>query len=371
MRIQKATFNYNAWMALYTEPVASDLEIKYKAMAEGAFAFLRATFYRWMQVWPQVCAPFAKAPVVLAVGDLHVENFGTWRDAEGRLVWGINDFDEVAHLPYTIDLSRLATSALLAIEENHLHLTPIAACAAILGGYQEGLTQGGCPFVLAEKHGWLRRLSTGELRNPERFFQKMSVLPELEGAVPESAQVALEHLLPARGVSYRLRRRVAGLGSLGRPRYVALMEWEGGLIVREAKALLPSAAFLATGQEKVPEIYYQAMLDRSVRCRDPFVRLEGHWIVRRLAPDCSRIELAQLPRKRDEEQLLHAMGFETANVHLATPKQRTAVLEHVNTLKPSMLYDAAQRMVEATLLDWKKWRESPYPASKPTRKARK
>ena len=30
----------------------------------------------------------------LSVGDLHVENFGTWRDSEGRLIWGINDFDE-------------------------------------------------------------------------------------------------------------------------------------------------------------------------------------------------------------------------------------------------------------------------------------
>src|SRR5260370_32652719 len=47
---------------------------------------------------------------VLAVGDLHVENFGTWRDAEGRLTWGVNDFDEAYPLPYTIDLARLATS---------------------------------------------------------------------------------------------------------------------------------------------------------------------------------------------------------------------------------------------------------------------
>jgi uncharacterized protein (DUF2252 family) len=23
-----------------------------------------------------------------------VENFGAWRDVEGRLIWGINDFDE-------------------------------------------------------------------------------------------------------------------------------------------------------------------------------------------------------------------------------------------------------------------------------------
>ena len=44
------------------------------------------------------------------VGDLHVENFGTWRDVEGRLVWGVNDFDEAYALPYTNDLVRLVAS---------------------------------------------------------------------------------------------------------------------------------------------------------------------------------------------------------------------------------------------------------------------
>ena len=51
---------------------------------------------------------------VLAVGDIHLENFGTWRDADGRLVWGVNDFDEAAQMPYVLDLVRLAASALLA-----------------------------------------------------------------------------------------------------------------------------------------------------------------------------------------------------------------------------------------------------------------
>ena len=57
---------------------------------------------------------------MLAVGDMHVENFGTWRDAEGRLVWGVNDFDEAAKMPYTIDLVRLAASAMLAGGAGHL-----------------------------------------------------------------------------------------------------------------------------------------------------------------------------------------------------------------------------------------------------------
>ena len=37
--------------------------------------------------------------------------------------------------------------------------------------------------------------------------------------------------------------------------------------------------------------------------------LKQHWIVRRLAPDCSRIELAELPEEQDAVRLLHSMGY--------------------------------------------------------------
>ncbi len=80
MKIQKASRQYEAWLGRHTKIVESDLELKHQHMAEDPFQFLRATFYRWAQIWPQVCADLSKAPRVLAVGDLHVENFGTWRD---------------------------------------------------------------------------------------------------------------------------------------------------------------------------------------------------------------------------------------------------------------------------------------------------
>ena len=148
-------------------------------MAEAVFPFLRATFYRWMQIWPEVCPDLAKAPRVLAVGDLHVENFGTWRDLEGRLVWGVNDFDEAAVLPYTIDLVRLATSALFAIEEGHLAVKPKDACASILQGYEESLAHGGRPYVLEEENAWLRQIATGVLRDPVHFWKRMDSLPRI------------------------------------------------------------------------------------------------------------------------------------------------------------------------------------------------
>ena len=112
-------------------------------MAQSEFSFFRATFYRWLQIWPEICSDLQRAPRVLAVGDLHVENFGTWRDSDGRLVWGINDFDEANYFPYAIDLVRLATSALLAARESHLAVNAREAANAILEGYRAAMKQAG------------------------------------------------------------------------------------------------------------------------------------------------------------------------------------------------------------------------------------
>src|SRR5712664_288327 len=129
--IVEATARYEAWLAERIPLVKADLELKHHAMTAGIFPFLRATFYRWAATWRALAGDVAAAPTVLAVGDLHVENFGTWRDAEGRLVWGVNDFDEAWPLPYTNDLVRLATSALLAIGYHDMAIEPKHSAAAI------------------------------------------------------------------------------------------------------------------------------------------------------------------------------------------------------------------------------------------------
>ncbi len=93
-----------------------------------------------------------------------------------------------------------------------------------------------------------------------------------------------------------------------------------------------------------------------MRAVDPYVRLKGRWIVRRLAPDCSRVELSSMPKERDEAKLLHAMGFETANVHLGTPRVAAAILRDLGKRRGHWLHDAAARMVKTTTEDWQEWR---------------
>ena len=356
MKFREATERYEAWLTGKTPIVAADLERKHQHMAEAAFPFFRATFYRWAQVWPKACRDLERAPTVLAVGDLHVENFGTWRDIEGRLVWGVNDLDEVCPMPYTLDLVRLTTSAHLALAANHLSLKPTDACDAVLEGYTEGLESGGAPVVLGERHHWLRQLALSELRDPVLFWQKMNALPTFTGRVPKGALRGLERMLPEAGLEYRVAHRVAGLGSLGRQRFVAIADWHGGKVAREAKALLTSAWVWANGGSK--KIFYEAALERAVRCRDPFVRRRGRWIVRRLAPDCSRVEMASLPKGRDEYRLLAEMAKETANIHLGTPKAVKAVRRDLKGRPARWLHAAAQTMVEATIKDWREWKAS-------------
>jgi hypothetical protein len=357
MNIVKATHRFEEWLGRHTRLVKPDLRLKHQRMAEAVFPFLRATFYRWMQIWPEVCADLAKAPPVLAVGDLHVENFGTWRDIEGRLVWGINDFDEAAVLPYTIDLVRLATSAMLAIADGHLALKPKDACTAILEGYKESLASHGRPYVLEEENTWLRQIATGVLRDPVHFWQKMESLPRI-GELPVSAREAVEHLMPERGLNYRTVRRIAGLGSLGHIRVVAIALCQGARIAREAKALVSSSVYWAKGDEGPSEILYQAIISRAVRDLDPFVQLRGRWIVRRLSPHCSRIELSVLPTNRDELRLLSAMGWETANIHLGTVDSQRFIRRHLTRLKPNWLLAAAKDMEKAVSSDWRDWRKS-------------
>jgi len=357
MNIVKATRKYEAWLGEHTHLVRGDLRLKHQAMSQSVFAFFRATFYRWVQTWPDACPELAKAPRLLAVGDLHVENFGTWRDAEGRLIWGVNDFDEANNFPYALDLVRLAVSAILAIEEGHLSIRANDASAAILDGYTQSLIERGRPFVLEEDHSWLRELATGELRNPVRFWKKMESLPVIRAEVPKNIRRLLERAMAEPSLSYRLFHRIAGLGSLGRVRIVAVADYHGAKIAREAKALVPSALFWDRPGKTREPVVCDEVIRNAVRCPDPFVRFTNSWIVRRLSPHCSRIELSVLPKEHDELRLLFAMGWETANIHLGSRTAVKTVRKHLGSQKAEWLSSASKKMVASIKHDWRAWRE--------------
>jgi hypothetical protein len=213
----------------------------------------------------------------------------------------------------------------------------------------------GEPIVLSEKHRFLREAVTSRQRDPALFWEKIAALKTV-GSVPAKVMQMLRQAMPEKGVEFRVAHRLAGLGSLGRERFTAIAEWRGGKIAREAKMLLPSACTWAGGIAD-NEIYCERMLATAVRTPDPCLAVRDGWVLRRLSPYCSRIELSQLPRSHDTERLLRNMGRELANVHLGSRRAITAVRRDLAQRKAKWLRNAAEAMLGATLDDWKGWKQ--------------
>jgi hypothetical protein len=79
-------------------------------------------------------------------------------------------------------------------------------------------------------------------------------------------------------------------------------------------------------------------------------------VVRRLSPECSRVELTGLPKPHDDFKLLHAMGWESANVHMGSGDRMKKVAADLKRRRGKWLIKAANDMLEATLTDWARWR---------------
>jgi hypothetical protein len=291
------------------------------------------------------------------VGDLHVGSYGTWRDAEGRLIWGVDDFDESYPLPYTNDLVRLATSVKIVIDYEVLEVTLRDGCDAILEGYRESLACGGRPFVLAEHFEHLEKLGLGAVKPANDFWEKLDRRRTVRHGVPRDAKRVLRQSLPTATMEVRIVRRTTGMGSRGRQRFVAIAEHDGGWIAREAKAMVPSASqWLKGGPGR--RSYYQDALEAAVRSHDPFQRISGRWLIRRLAPDSNPIDIMDLPKQRDEARLLHAMGVEAANVHLGSGRAVRRIVADLHRRKPGWLHAAAKAMAKVVERDWRHYAEN-------------
>ncbi len=342
---------YEAWMAERCAVIASDLAHKHQRMAGDPFIFLRATCFRWASTIETLCPHLADAEPVLSCGDLHAENFGTWRDAEGRLIWGINDFDEAASIPWPFDLVRLMTSVRLA---RGLVVAKRDAAAAILEGYRRGLDDP-ASTPLEEASAWLRRLSACTDKQRTAFWSEIKALPR-RPLPPAACRAVLVASLPEPDLAPRFAHREAGEGSRGRPRFAAVASWRGGHVVREAKAVLPSAWEWAHGRPDASSRLLEAAA-LGGRAMDPFLRVDRGWVVRRLSPDQRKAELGSDPGGKLEVRLLRAMGREAGSLH-AWAGGAKVIARELAGRHETWLHDAAKRAAAQVLEDRAAWSAS-------------
>lgn len=319
------------------DPVRAAL--KFARMREGPFAFLRGTNLLFQESWGAHATMHAlhAAPLGWQCGDMHAENFGSFRGGNRLVYFDLNDFDDACLAPAPSDVARLATSVAVAAQMHGVRADAPELVALVIGAYASALRSG--------KPWWMERATaTGIVRDLLRglkgrsdlaFYEsrcKLGRKPRLridgvrtlEAPAPERERITrllrtglVDHAPEL--VVHDVARRIAGAGSLGVPRWVALVEHA---LASEQWALvdLKLPWPVATSWHARPQPMWRSDADRVVSVQrlmqaapPAMLRVladaDGALVVRELMPSEDRVRLREAFRRpRSIRRLLQDMG---------------------------------------------------------------
>jgi uncharacterized protein (DUF2252 family) len=303
--------------------------IKYRNMRTNALAFFRGSCHLFYADWP-LDSELNSAPLTWLCGDLHLENFGTYK-GENRLVYfDINDFDDGVLGPCTWDLARFLTSlnlagAMLGLAEADTQ----SLCSHFLDTYFATLARGQIHSLeRASATGLIRKLMRAlKSRRRSKFLDQRSRLAkkgrrfkiETDRYLPVSKEdyQRLAETIHALGEQKKNEKffsvhdvafRVAGTGSLGLKRYAVLVEGRGSPdenFILDVKEERPSslAANLKIPQPNWPSQAHRAVaVQMRMQAMPPALltplQMDGRWyIVRELQPSQDKINLADWDKR--------------------------------------------------------------------------
>jgi uncharacterized protein (DUF2252 family) len=338
--------------------------VKFRRMAADPWAFYRGSacvFYgdlagsrddwtdeRTGRVWIQ--------------GDLHAENFGTYMDGSGVLVFDVNDFDEAYLGPFTWDLRRFVASLALMCWQKAL---PDAVIDDLCGRFVRSYVEQVRHFVDSDRdHEWALRLDTASgavrdalvraqlstrvhlldatttVENHQRRFQHTPRLRELGRRERRKVENAYEDYLRTiprsdrlGSISYLLKDVVAtsgfGIGSAGLPSYNLLVEGHTQAlendIVLSMKLGNEAAPSRVVDHPPAREFFHHhghrtAVSQSALQAHaDPWrgwTELDGEgYVVTELSPYESDLDWDELSEPEDLAPVVEQLGSATAKVH--------------------------------------------------------
>ena len=356
------------------------LAMKYRAMRASPFAFLRGTCHLFYDRLPRG-GVFKSAPLAWICGDLHLENFGSYKGDNRLVFFDMNDFDESALAPASWDLVRFLTS--LRVGADSLvagEAKAQALCQDFLDAYSTALALGKAYWVERETaEGLVRALFDG-LRNRQRanFLDSRTVTERRQRLLRVDGKKAMPVTAPQRAAitSFMhefaksraqpdfftvldVARRIAGTGSLGVDRYAILIQGKGspdGNYLLDLKQALPSSLLphlKATQPKWKNEAQRVVAVQRrmqavSMAFLEPVFFNESPCVLRALQPSEDRVAVSGSRQTgSDLEHLVRTMGQLVAWAQLRSAgRNGSATIDE--------LIDFAQR---------KKWKEQLLGAS--------
>ena len=374
------------------------LRLKLKRMSLSAFSFFRGACALFAHDWQDLHPP-DPGPELLVCGDLHLENFGAYRDDDGDFRFDINDFDEAILGPCSIDPVRCATSILLAAEE--WALSPLHANGLVLAYLDEyraavttpvharaidaeaprlssgpigqilGKTALGTQSELLDHHTQTlkdgsRRIDRRRRRHPSLPTQQKTLI---SAAVEEyGIRKGLAEVFQVIDASWR----IAGIGSLGVERYLVLIAGGGSAETNrliDVKAMNPSVWIDRGGRNPTPPptseaaraVVAQRALQASPTAGLDVLPIDGvDFRVREMIPEENRPSLDRFQEKPKKlRQAIVAAGRLTGLAHLRvalTAGATEALADWARGPALDSVLAAAARFAEKTRLGFKQFR---------------
>lgn len=371
------------------------LALKYRAIADNPFSFLRGTCHLFYEDLP-TGGLLDDAPAAWICGDLHLENFGSYKGENRLTYFDLNDFDEALLAPAHWDLSRFLVSVLVAAES--LQVRPpeaIALCHCFLDAYAAALADGKARWVeRATATGMVRDLLRG-LRERSRSalldsrtdIQGGKRKLRLDGKKALVVDAASREKVAGFMADYAktqshpeffkvldVARRIAGTGSLGGERYVILVRGRGGADgnflldlkhaqrsalaphVRLPQPVWPSEAQRVVGIQRRVQAVAPAFLN-AVNIGD------RSYVLKELLPSQDRLALNLWNGKlRRLEGVMQTMGVVVAGAHLRSGgRQGSATADEWIAFGAaaaswrSPLLDYAQAYTRQVISDWQEF----------------
>ncbi len=362
------------------------LAMKYAAMRRSPFAFFRGTCHLFYEDWPKDGA-LDGAPAAWICGDLHFENFGTYKGDNRLGYFDLNDFDEACLAPATWELTRFITSLHLAAHSFGVEDAAARTLArTFLDSYAAMLREGKARWVERQTAvGLVRKLLRIIKQRTRRELLDIVTVGRRAGRafriddrrLPVSradragvvacikAFAASEHCPEEfQGDFFRVldvARRVAGTGSLGIRRFAVLVQGHGapdGHFVIDLKEARPSALapYVATPQPAWPS---QAARVVSVQRRaeaiapallHPVAMGRVPYVLKELQPSIDRLALTKANAGKVPE-IMGTMAHVVAWSHL-----RSASREGAATADAWLAFGAERWWIRETLVYARRYR---------------
>ncbi|NUY32651.1 DUF2252 domain-containing protein [Paraburkholderia sp. JPY303] len=373
------------------------LAMKYKAMRGSPFVFLRGTCHLFYQRLPRANV-LDDAPHVWICGDMHFENFGSYKGDNRLVYFDNNDFDEACLAPAPYELVRLLTSVLVGAADLKLsRAEALALCHTALDAYGAALAYGKSRWIEAETAtGMVRDLFVAlASRTRAAHLDRRTVLKgktrmlKVDGkkALPVSderraavvqfmQQFAATEPNPDFYRTLDVARRIAGTGSLGVDRYVILVEGkgspDGNYLIDLKQALSSSVSAHVTATQ--PQWHTEAQRVVEVQRRNQAVSQaflhavefnQRSYVLRSLQPSEDRVALAdwdgKLPRLA---AVINSMAELSAWAHLRSGgRQKSAIADDLIAFGSRRdwqlpLIDLATQCEAQVAADWKAYCEA-------------